>query len=233
MSDFERAHAFTQTWEGGYVNHPNDPGGETNLGVTRNVWLAWCARQNLTPKPMRDLTPADVLPLYRAQYWEPYAAQYPWPLSAAAYDIAVNHGPGNLKIMMQDASGSTPLTRALSLCKAREQFYRNIVASRASQGVFLKGWMRRVNDQRRWLKENAEPTTPRVLLVPLGGGDPIPWDPSDQRPVVYGGVSLSAALLAQLRTVYPTPGTYTYEGLRVYIRRSGDMVLERATPPAP
>lgn len=236
MSDFERAHTFTAAFEGGYSNHPADRGGETNRGITKANWVSWCREQGIPQKPMRDITEADALPFYRARYWEPYATQYPWPLSAAAYDIAVNHGPGNLAYMMRFAAGRTPLLRALSLCDSREQFYRGIIANDPSQSVFKNGWMRRVNAQRRWLKENTEPENPRVLLVPKGGGDPVEWD---GKPAKYGsvdgvgGVDLSPALIAQLRTVYPTPGTYTYEGLRIYIRRSGDMVLERATPPAP
>ena len=71
--DFQRAHEFTAAWEGGYVNHKADPGGETNLGVTRRVWEAWCREKNLPVKPMKALTLADVLPLYEARYWSEVA----------------------------------------------------------------------------------------------------------------------------------------------------------------
>ena len=83
--DFQRAHEFTAAWEGGYVNHKADPGGETNLGVTRRVWEAWCREKNLPVKPMKALTLADVLPLYEARYWSE-VAHLPWPLSGVAYD---------------------------------------------------------------------------------------------------------------------------------------------------
>ena len=50
--------------EGGYVNHPRDPGGETNLGVTKRVYEEWGGT-----KSMRDLTEDDVAPIYEKNYW--------------------------------------------------------------------------------------------------------------------------------------------------------------------
>ena len=44
--------------EGGYVNHPKDPGGETNLGVTKRVYEEWGGT-----KDMKDLTVEDVAPI--------------------------------------------------------------------------------------------------------------------------------------------------------------------------
>lgn len=66
---------------------------------------------------------------------------------------------------------------------------------------------------------------PRVLLVD-GGGKEVPWD---GKQTVYGGVTLNSALIEQLRLVYPSPGgPWPYQSLRVWRRRSGDLVLERA-----
>ena len=237
MSDFEKAHAFTALWEGGYVNHPADKGGETSLGVTRRVWEAWCRERNLQVKPMRALVMADVLPLYEARYW-PAAAGLPWPLSGVAYDIAVNHGPGNLQKMLTGLPAGTPTARAAALIDRREQFFRNIVAARPNQGVFLKGWLRRVNAQREWLAaQGAAPSSGRVLLVPLGGGEPVVWDGRAK----FGGQDL-VTLVPQLGQVYASPGgPWEYGGaLRVWRRQNGDLVLERlpitpgtipATPP--
>ena len=46
--------------EGGYVNHPSDPGGETNLGVTKKVYDAYCKKNSLRPKDMKQLEVTDV-----------------------------------------------------------------------------------------------------------------------------------------------------------------------------
>ncbi|MBB6016820.1 glycoside hydrolase family 19 protein [Deinococcus radiopugnans] len=68
-------------------------------------------------------------------------------------------------------------------------------------------------------------TPPRVLLVDLAGNT-VEWS---GRPDRFGDIVLSPALIAQLRIVYASPGgPWSYPGLRVWVRRSGDMVLERA-----
>ncbi|GGN44049.1 glycoside hydrolase family 108 protein [Deinococcus daejeonensis] len=187
-TDFEKAHEFTAKWEGGYVNHPSDPGGETNLGVTKRVWEAWAKERGLPVKPMKLLTPADVLPLYEARYW-PAASGLPWPLSGVAYDIAVNHGPGNLRLMLGSVPATgTPTERAARLIDAREQFFRNIVKARPSQEVFLKGWLRRVAAQRGWLAEQAARlAVPRVFLRGTGGENVL-WD---GKPTIYNGSRLT------------------------------------------
>ena len=46
--------------EGGWVNNPNDRGGETNLGVTKKVYQEWGGTKN-----MKDLTVEDVAPIYK------------------------------------------------------------------------------------------------------------------------------------------------------------------------
>ena len=46
--------------EGGYVNNPEDTGGETNLGVTKKTYLNYCEKNNITLKDMHDLTKQDV-----------------------------------------------------------------------------------------------------------------------------------------------------------------------------
>lgn len=224
-TDFERAHQFTAAWEGGFVDHPADRGGATNLGVTQSVWRSWCRERGLPVKAMRDLTLQDVLPLYKARYWRG-VAHLPWPLNAVAYDLAVNHGPGNLRLMLADVGDhGTPQERAARLIDRRERFFRGIVQARPNQKVFLKGWLRRVDAQRDWLAQQAPPAPPRVLLVPQGGGEMVEWD---GKPALYGGVPLSDALVAQLRTVYPPGGERArYMGLNVYHRRNGDLVLER------
>jgi lysozyme family protein len=51
--------------EGGYVNHPKDPGGETNLGVTKRVYEEWGGT-----KDMKDLLVEDVNPIYKKNYWD-------------------------------------------------------------------------------------------------------------------------------------------------------------------
>jgi lysozyme family protein len=78
--------------EGGYVNDPNDRGGETNWGVTVAV-----ARANGYPGPMKDMTKAQALEIYRRQYFFTPGFDKIMPLSAAIafelFDTGVNMGP--------------------------------------------------------------------------------------------------------------------------------------------
>jgi len=68
LENLDRAIAHTLKEEGGYVNHPADPGGMTNLGVTKRVWEEWVGHP-VDEKQMRALQPADVIPLYQRKYW--------------------------------------------------------------------------------------------------------------------------------------------------------------------
>ena len=62
MSNFDECLKIILHHEGGYVNHPKDPGGETNLGVTKRVYEEF---GDLQQKDMRDLTVEDVAPIYK------------------------------------------------------------------------------------------------------------------------------------------------------------------------
>ena len=55
--------------EGGYVNHPKDTGGMTNLGVTKRVYEEWVGHP-VNEAIMRGLTVAHVRALYKAKYWD-------------------------------------------------------------------------------------------------------------------------------------------------------------------
>lgn len=79
--------------EGGFVNHPSDPGGMTNLGCTKAVWEEWVGHP-VDEKAMRALTPRDVAPLYKARYWDRVRAdELPSGLDYAVFDAAINSGP--------------------------------------------------------------------------------------------------------------------------------------------
>ena len=91
--------------EGGYVNHPSDPGGMTNLGVTKRVWEEWVGHE-VDEKTMRALTPADVAPMYKAKYWDKVKAdELPSGVDYAVFDAAVNSGPGRAAKWLQACVG--------------------------------------------------------------------------------------------------------------------------------
>jgi lysozyme family protein len=143
--------------EGGFVNHPKDPGGMTNLGVTKAVWEIWLAR-TATESDMRALTPEKVKPFYKAMYWDKIKGdQLPAGVDYAAYDLAVNSGVGRAAKYLQQIAGVTadgvigpksleaiksrdPKEMADALCDMRLDFLKRLPTFE----TFGKGWSRRV-----------------------------------------------------------------------------------------
>jgi lysozyme family protein len=97
--------------EGGYVNDPKDPGGETNFGISKRAY------PNLD---IKALTPETVAPIYKRDYWDKIAADnLPSPLNWIAFDCAVNQGVGEAAILMRAASSAGALLR-LRLARYRQ-----------------------------------------------------------------------------------------------------------------
>ena len=88
--------------EGGYVNHPKDPGGETNLGVTKRVYL-----EHGGTKDMKDLLVEDVAPIYKKGYWDKMKGDdLPGGLDLCVFDFGVNAGPGRSAKYLQTMIGT-------------------------------------------------------------------------------------------------------------------------------
>ena len=80
--NFDTCMTMLLAHEGGFVNHPSDPGGMTNLGVTKRTYDEYHGT-DIDEEGMRQLTKADVEPIYRRNYWNrcrcqdlPRVAQY-------------------------------------------------------------------------------------------------------------------------------------------------------------
>jgi lysozyme family protein len=86
MTAWERAIAFVLAAEGGYVNDPNDAGGETNFGISKRAYPAL---------DIKALTEADAKGIYFRDYWIPLQCDRMEPaLAIAVFDTAVNMGVG-------------------------------------------------------------------------------------------------------------------------------------------
>jgi lysozyme family protein len=106
-SNFDKCLEMLLEHEGGYVNNVNDRGGMTNLGVTRRVYEDWMDRP-VTEQEMRDLTPDDVAPIYKKNYWDRVKGdQLPSGVDWCAFDWAVNSGSGRPAKAIQRAVGAT------------------------------------------------------------------------------------------------------------------------------
>jgi len=92
--------------EGGYVNHPKDPGGATNMGVIQRTYDGWRARKNKPLQTVRNITSAEVVSIYKDQYWDKvWGDQLPEGLDYAMYDFAINSGPGRAIKYIQELVG--------------------------------------------------------------------------------------------------------------------------------
>ncbi len=102
---FEKALKFVLGHEGGFSHHPHDPGGMTNLGVTRAVWEAYTGRP-ADEATMRGLTREAVTPLYRKRYWDSCRCDdLPDGIDLCVFDTAVNMGPTEASRILQRSIG--------------------------------------------------------------------------------------------------------------------------------
>jgi lysozyme family protein len=107
-SNWQKSFELMLQSEGGFVNHPSDPGGRTNLGVTQGTWESWVGRPS-DEAEMRSLTADKVEPLYKKKYWDAVRAdELPSGIDYMVFDMGVNAGPGRSIKLLQTAVGTTP-----------------------------------------------------------------------------------------------------------------------------
>jgi lysozyme family protein len=139
--------------EGGWVDNALDPGGETNLGVTKAVWEKWVGHPVTT---LKNLTKEEVAPLYELKYWRPcYGEVLPRGLDFIVLSMAINAGPGRSVKLLQQSIGCVPdgvigpKTRELicasnnatliaKFSETRRNYYRSL-----AKPMFEKGWLNR------------------------------------------------------------------------------------------
>ena len=163
---FDEALEHLLKHEGGWVNHPSDPGGETHMGVTKRVWEEWVGHP---VKTMKTLTPVDVAPLYKRKYWDRIKGDdLPSGVSYCVFDAAVNSGTGRAAKWLQEAVGAVPdgaigpktldmvydanpADLINRMCDIRQSFLEGLKTFE----TFGKGWTRRVSEVRKIALENV------------------------------------------------------------------------------
>jgi lysozyme family protein len=157
---FNECIAIVLRHEGGFVDHPRDPGGATNMGITLRTLRDWRGDDSLTADAVRDLTEAEAREIYLARYWNPIRGdELPPGIDLAVFDWAVHGGVGRAARDLQAVLGVTvdgaigrqtieaakradPAEVIRGVCERR----LNHLRSRPHWDAFGRGWSRRVRE---------------------------------------------------------------------------------------
>jgi len=162
--EFEDALKFVLKWEGGFTDHPKDPGGATNKGITQKVYDDYKKSKKHPQINVKHILDFEVREIYETRYWDLVRAKWlKAPLGLVMFDTAVNFGPAGAIRRLQKAL-KLKITGvwtqeisdvihtcdarmvALEICKLRKIWRNFRVKQNLSQKVFLKGWLNRDND---------------------------------------------------------------------------------------
>jgi lysozyme family protein len=203
--------------EGGWADHPKDPGGATQKGVTLATYRQY--RPGATKQQLRNISHAELEHIYREGYWDEVRGDdLPSGVDLAVFDFAVNSGPARAAIYLQNIVGAAPdgkigpLTITAvnvycakfgaaqlvnELCSQRLAFLERL----STWPTFGKGWGRRVAEVRKQAVAMAAggvstSPTPKPSPIPTSGL-PEPAKPSGFRPAgIIAAIVILAALAA-------------------------------------
>lgn len=166
--NFDYSLKITLGWEGGFVDHPEDPGGATNKGVTQRTYDAYRRRKGLPFRSVRKLGGDELHDIYKTQYWDAVCGDdLPAGIDLAVFDYAVNSGPAQAARDLQRAVGvavdgivgdrTLAAAEAVkeaedvieAVCDRRLAMYKTLSTWR----VFGRGWTRRIVGDRPGVQE--------------------------------------------------------------------------------
>lgn len=147
--------------EGGYVNHPSDPGGPTNFGITLGDYRRY-VKADANADDVRAMKVEEAKAIYRAKYWNVMCGDdLPAGVDYCVFDYAVNSGTGRAPKVLQRVLGIRVTGRMdeATLAAARERDARTLIQAICDErvrflqslktwAVFGKGWSKRVAEVR-------------------------------------------------------------------------------------
>jgi lysozyme family protein len=167
--------------EGGYVDHPRDPGGATNKGITLGTLIAHRGRST-SKSELRAVTNVEATAIYGLHYWGPLNCDLlPDGFDYAAFDAGVNSGNSRGAKWLQRALGlkadgrigpvslaaADEATDGVAVIQAACAIRMGFLSGPRHWGTFGKGWSRRVAHVeavscRMWLSRTGQPATARL-----------------------------------------------------------------------
>lgn len=168
MAKFEIAIPHTLVWEGGYVHHPSDPGGETNRGITDRLdgkidGLVDIDGDGDGDVDIKGLTEAQAKEVYRRRFWDKMQGDKieSQHIANIMFDGYVNCGANGIKLMQKllnlkadgvvgpktlaAINGADEVTLYENYKGARTDYYLDLAERKPALKVFLKGWLNRIN----------------------------------------------------------------------------------------
>jgi lysozyme family protein len=140
MLSFAIDMTFIFKWEGGYVNDPSDPGGETNFGISKRSY------PNLD---IKNLTRQAAQEIYQRDYWNAIKGDtLDGSLACVALDTAINMGVSRANQFLQQTKDWR------QFIQLRKDYYTNLVKAKPALGKYLNGWLNRVNDLVKFVEAN-------------------------------------------------------------------------------
>jgi len=152
IENFRKSLAFVLKHEGGYVNDPKDPGGETKWGISK---------RNHPGLDIKGLTPEQAANIYAVEYWDNSGCDaLPFPLCTCVFDTAVNCGVSRATSWLKQA---TDLTNYLFI---RKMYYISLVKKNPQEQKFLGGWLNRLADLQKYIEVIAASSASDVTQLP-------------------------------------------------------------------
>jgi lysozyme family protein len=188
QSNFDAALSAVLKHEGGYVDHPQDPGGATNKGITLATFRRYVKRDG-TKADLKKLTTEQASIVYRRQYWDAVlGSELPSGIDYAVFDFGVNSGPARAVRELQKLLGAKvdgvvgPQTLAACRASDADELIIDYCAARFAYlqrlktwPTFGKGWTARVAGVRMLALKMA-------AGAPLEPAQPVPVTPAPEVP---------------------------------------------------
>lgn len=206
-SNYGRALDGMLAHEGGYSNHPSDPGGPTNFGITIADYRMY-VNANATAADVKAMTIVQAKAIYRARYWDALRCdELPAGVDYAVFDYGVNSGIGRAGKVLRRLLKLTDTTHQVSgevieaarrweaavlvvaICDERLRFLKSL----KTWPVFGQGWGRRVAEVRA-----AALTMARAASAPPSQVQTTADEPPAARGLFHAFVSFLAAIFRRL-----------------------------------
>ncbi|MEJ2623670.1 MAG: glycosyl hydrolase 108 family protein [Pseudolabrys sp.] len=196
--------------EGGYTNHPADPGGPTNFGITIHDYRRY-VKPGATAADVKAMTVSEAKRIYRAKYWDAQRCdELPAGVDYAVFDYGVNSGIGRSKKVLQRVVGvkadgvlgpltmcavnaSDPKAVVIAICDERLRFLKRL----RTWPVFGRGWGRRVAEVKAVALAFAANASVPATSDRIASGKGALAKPTNKAAAAAGAIAAAGAAAAQ------------------------------------